>query len=449
MYATYSWLKGTIDENGKVTVPTPQLICQTESFGKVYNYYVTRMVKGVAPNEYTVVYEPDTEETNLYFIYKNGRLLQEETDIMVGLTDESGAWTKYGDTNIIALPIESELMKPADPSSLDMKTYSYSYDEGSAGGQIVELGIDGTTAWLHNITNIVDDCWVKGTVDGDKIIFPSKQFVGRSISNIDDHAPSYLTYFFGATTEAVWYESIGRYGYLHTLADDIVFTKDGNGVYSSPNTIIINLGDNGMDKLGEYRTPKLTPYVEIAAVPKLPEIIDYSQYKEADYCGFVRFSILPESENGLPINPSKIYYNLFLDTTVPYALTTEDYPLLPVKSITDITYDFNDGTAIYRNGNYFTFVFYPQGLTRIGVEAFYTGGDVTNHTDISWVNLETGEKFTTPGIGKDVGVEDVVADNDEIESYYDLMGRKIPNPANGVYIAMMKSGKAVKVVVNK
>lgn len=444
-YRTDTWLKGTIDDNGKVTIPTPQLIYVDEWMGTTSRYYATRMVRGVAPDDYTVVFNIDEEETDLHFQYKNGVLVQLDDDVLIGMTAENGEWMYYGDLNVVCDKFDTPVTAPSNIDALDVKMYSFSYNvQGTPGMRIVEMGFDGNDVWLHNYTDVCEDNWIHGVMEGDKITFDSKQFIGH-LNSEDVLEPQSLLWFWGATTEAIYYESIKRWGYNHTLQDNLVFTKGENDVWATENTMIVNRGDVGYMKYTEIMEPSLTPYEENVAVPATPSIIDYSQYKEADYCGFVRFEMKPQSVEGNYLNPYKLYYNLFLDTAKePYSLTQSSYPLFPMESLTDIPYEFSDGTAIYKSGDYRTFVFYPQGLTQIGVQACYTGGGELKKSLISWVNLDTGETFQNNG---NVGVEGIQDINDEAEAVYDLNGRRVINPERGIFVVKTASGKTYKKVI--
>lgn len=446
-FRTDTWLKGTIDENGNVTIPTPQLIYEDTYLETTYQYYLSRMIPGEAPNDYTIVYVPDTEQTDLHFIYKNGDFYQTDDDVLLGLTNSEGAWTYYGDKNIVVDKFDVEINAPENISTMEMNPFVIRYDsQGKPGSGIFEMGIDGDIAWIHNITSLVDDCWIKGNIKDDKIIIKGNQYLGANVP--ESIGPSYHTYLLTATSEERT-SSDGRLTWwIHTEVPEITFTKTADNTYTTEGTIIINIGNNGIDKITEMQNSSISPYQNVALAPAKPVILDYKQYQESEYCGSVTFMLKPEAANGEYLNPNNIYYNIFLDTPdQPYALTQEEYPLLPVKEIVDIPYYFNDGTAIYRNNNTFTFVFYPQGLTWIGIQAYYQDGDNVKKAEISWINLEDGS--TQYPEEKPNAITEIDAESNEVIAYFDLTGRKINNPEKGIYIAKTKSGKTFKVALNK
>lgn len=447
-YPTGTWLKGTIDEQGNVTIPTPQIIYQEDNAGYVSTFYANRMIPGEAPNEFTVVYELDMENTGIHFIFRNNTLTQTDpTEVMLGMTTAAGEWAKYGEKDILCDPLEKTSVAPADPSKLTMQLFSLQYhlQDTPQAGKIVELAVDGNEAWLHNVTDIVEDCWIKGTVEnGNKITFSTEQFLGAG--------EGYWRYFMAGTSEKVWSDYLNKYYYNHKEGKEIVFNLQDDGKWTTAEdaTMFINIGDNGLQRgtMQTMQNPSLTPYKAIEDAPKEPSIIDYSQYKPSDYCGFVRFQILPETSKGEYLNPNQIYYEIFFDdSNVPETFTKEEYAYLPVESITEIPFYFSDGTMIYKDANMFTFVFYPQGLQSIGIMAYTKSGEGKNfYSNISWINLNNGSRYSTPYNADSIdGIE--AAEGSEVEAYFDLAGKRVENPENGIYIARLKNGKSVKVAV--
>jgi len=447
-FATGTWLKGTIDEDGNVTIPTPQLIYKEESLGRVYQYYVNRLIPGEAPDDYTIVYELDQEELGIHFVYRNGTLMQTDAEnVMMGLTSAGGEWAFYGEKDIICDPLTISPVAPENPSELDLSLFSLQYhlQDVPAAGKVVQMAIDGDTMWIHDFTDRVNDCWIKGNINGDKVTFPSGQFLGAG--------EGFYQYFIAGKSVKAFSEILNRYYYNHEEGEEIVFTlqEDGSWASAEDATIFVNIGNNGLERgsMEAMQNPVFKPYQTVEAAPKNPVITDFSQYKASEYCGYVRFQLAPESANGAFLNPNDIYYQIFFnDGTTPQTFTTEDYAYLPVPSITSIPYFFNDGTMIYKNGDLITFVFYPSNLTSIGIMAYsdFGNGNI-KVSDISWVNLNNGNRYTSAGVIPDnSGVDGIDVENDTVEAYYDLNGRRVLNPANGLYIAKMKSGKTHKVM---
>ena len=44
----------------------------------------------------------------------------------------------------------------------------------------VEIGFNGDEVWLKGICQYLPDAWIKGWRDGDKLVFPSEQYLGSA-----------------------------------------------------------------------------------------------------------------------------------------------------------------------------------------------------------------------------------------------------------------------------
>lgn len=142
---------------------------------------------------------------------------------------------------------------------------------------------------------------------------------------------------------------------------------------------------------------------------------------------------------GKYLNPEKLFYNIYFDGE-KQTLSTSDYQLFK-KDMTDIPYEYSDNYDIQYNGDDHKIYFYKSDIKQFGVQLVYTGGNEIHSSDIVYWDIASGAPVTD-------GISDVNASNSEKNKvYYDLSGRKVTNPSNGIFI--MKCGKTVKKVVLK
>lgn len=172
--------------------------------------------------------------------------------------------------------------------------------------------------------------------------------------------------------------------------------------------------------------PSVSPFILEPATPVKPEIIEYTEYW--DYYGFavLDFRLPLISTEGNLLDKEHYFYNIIIDDEA-MEFYPDEYPSL-TEVITDIPYRFNDeaggiGTSeLYMLKGTHEVVIYTAGYDTIGVQGLYTVDGVTNYTDIVYYG--------------DSGVKEVMGNTGEVGSveFYDLTGRKVSDPSNGIFI---------------
>jgi hypothetical protein len=168
------------------------------------------------------------------------------------------------------------------------------------------------------------------------------------------------------------------------------------------------------------------------ATPKNPVIegfVDYSEYSDegAEYVFY--FDVFKTTTDGDLLDSSKVFYNVFVDGE-PYTFYSDMYDV--EEDITDIPFGYSTDYDIY-NYDGTTFVeLYCDGFDTVGVQTIYRpeeGKEIKS--DLIEININTGEEFTN-GV---TGVNNIAVDKAvKSEVYYDLTGRRVVNPENGLFI---------------
>lgn len=153
--------------------------------------------------------------------------------------------------------------------------------------------------------------------------------------------------------------------------------------------------------------------------------------------GVVAF-LLPDTDtNGLPLDASRLYYNIYYDGELHTFTPEGDFV---DEVMTDVPALYSNDLTIMPAGDGFIILAVLEPHNTVGVRCVYKNGNgTTTYSDILSGTLISGVKGVT-------ATSEVVS-----EVYYDMQGRKIEKPANGMYIvkATYADGKTRAKVVLK
>ncbi len=431
--ATGAWVRGSIKDN-KIEIPYGQLYYWFEApvnptTGKEEAPYGMKIagikMKG-SHNSYDVeksgkaVFRIDGDWSRLVLENTSADL---STDTIVGLgliyTDAyDGEWSYYMDYETVYTEITDKPVTP--PEGLVTKRYSITH---GIYGHFVEVGFERNDVYVRGVSeDYVPSAWLKGTLDEatNKITFPTQM------------AGSYQTslYFFqGADIKKVDDYYGGRYTYTFDPENlDIVFDYDPEtrSFSCSDRGLIVNDSRDSLKTYERFPKPVFRPYSEKAATPAAPAILELdNRYWQWGYnLSTLAISVPCMDEDGDFIDPSKLFYALYIDEDEPYLLYQDEYVGLPFDEVEEIPYLFTNNKDIYPKsvGLYL----YQNGFERIGIKSIYYGGDERHETLIYY------NDGTTSGGGN----EDAIA---QIENgkkgsqdiVYDLSGRQVLKSSNG------------------
>ena len=419
-----SWIKGKIDAEGNVTVDLPQKVYMEEvtddygePTGEIYEYYLWRMV----PNESTELYDPDETSQQIHYTLKDGVLTRTDENILMGLCDEDGQWTGYGDYEYTLTTPDALTATPAtyNPDEDYMMLYG---EEGARNMMKVKVAVDGNDVYLGGLTETDNVTWAKGSVvDGDKVVFSGKSYLGLSA---DGRYHAYLT----PASVSQEYDPDNDYTFdVVNFEDEITFAYDAaNKTLVSDGTLSINYGKNISASQQLFVQPAVSPLKEVAAAPIDPDVIDYADYfADYDYGGMA-VQIFTEDADGNILNPDNIYYNIFIDgekvtfTNDLYMYVEEDMTDVPLGFVDG--WDFNDNNG---SSNIRIIYFYQQPQSTVGVQSLYKDGNNVYKSNIVTYDIASGTGINGTAVyGKEAATV----------TYYDMLGRKTNAPTHGVYV---------------
>lgn len=416
------WIKGHIDGE-TVTVDFPQI-----AYGEINPQtgealYYSAYVLQEAEEENAVPVVSDTQTVT--YSYVDGVITQTDSYI-VGLcipdeeNDNQPAFLGYGDAQVVYTPFNE--VPQVLPEGLTTEKWAMTWD---GGGQFVDVAIDGDKVWLTGLVKELPDAAFVGTIDGDKVVFDAKQYLGN-------YQGAYYLYFMpikytGLTgTEAM------------ALMDELVMSYDPeNRVMAAAQDegFDINAGVESVLYLTYYQAPRIyyqgstgKPMTPAAPGDLLIKLQD-EQYWDDYGFGTFQFNLPIIADNGDLLDVSELYFEVYADGD-PIEFDPDFYEMLS-EPMVEVPATFTDGWDFYVSGTTHTVYLWFTGYERLGVQSIYKAGGETRRSDIVYddgtvVGIQSLEQSAAPSV------------------YYDLMGRRIAQPMHGIYVKV-QDGKASKV----
>jgi hypothetical protein len=159
------------------------------------------------------------------------------------------------------------------------------------------------------------------------------------------------------------------------------------------------------------------------------KFVDYSEYSDEGAEYVFDFDVFKISTDGDLLDSSKVFYNVFVDGE-PYTFYSDMYDV--EEDITDIPFGYSTDYDFYNYDGTTSVELYCDGFDTVGVQTIYRpeeGKEIKS--DLIEININTGEEFTN-GV---TGVNNIAVDKAvKSEVYYDLTGRRVVNPENGLFI---------------
>lgn len=275
------------------------------------------------------------------------------------------------------------------------------------GGQTVGVAIDGADVYVKGLCKDIPEGCVKGIIDGDKVAFPSHQYVGI------DEASRYYTWFFGCDEDPEVEGNI-------IDVEAAVFGYDASkGDMKALNSLRFAAGQDYYASMGYYYKPVLRPFPEdMSYVPAAP-LIEWWDNADPDM-GFGRicFDLNSVNVDGYFLDTDRLEYSLLIDDT-RIMFTPEEYVQLGIESEW-VPAVYSDSWDIFRQDNIYVVYFYKAVEDSIGVQARFE---------------KDGEYYYSEITSQDAGV-DAVDIGHMISSvrYTDLLGRSYSDCPTGISI---------------
>lgn len=318
---------------------------------------------------------------------------------------------------------------PADSVALPYKlTYSNEPDAkpNTRGG--VNLVADDATAtiYVQGLAKTMTEGWIKGTLDGDKVVFESRQFLG---TYVNDNQDQFAVFFNGA--EAT--DEMGVFGRVYKTLPDVTFAYDKeNETLKTDKCVTETIGD--INPLSHMVTPELIPDKSDDFRPATPANSTILSWRRFGFVYELMVDVPSVDTEGDLLDVNCLWYRLYLDgLEEPFVFDTDTYHYIE-NDMVEIPWDYQDQDGIGYDITKWTdedtrrIFFYDQPKV-IAIESVYTIDDKTRVSQRYYYDIENGVGsyenpllFTgTHSIGSEVRV-----------FYTTLDGQHLENPGPGV-----------------
>ena len=284
----------------------------------------------------------------------------------------------------------------------------------------VNVGFFGNEIYVQGVSDEFHDSWVKGTIDGNKIVMKSGQFFGEDTS--------YDYYFCAGNIKYVFDEEGGCTGINLNPKDEMVFSYDPDArTFSTTDDYIAmkyepSVVDEHFPWENSYLAPKAKPLTLVGETPAKPEIIYVDVYDFLKDWTFVCIRMENIGVNGAFLDPEKLFYNIYIDDKL-YVFNKDLYHLDADSS--NIPYTFDNDDNITHNLYYYHFFAFNETFSKIDAQLNYEFGGTIYRSERS-------------------GIDTVAADAEpQTVEYYTLSGVRVAAPTSGLYRKVARSASGI------
>ena len=433
---TNSWVKGTLN-GSKIVFEFPQMAFEQEG-----DSYYAELLSYVEDEDWYVTAENQTltlnyNATTQAITCPTGSNIA-TGNVIVGLVDESEEWAGYGDWNFkMTLMTDEPVTAPEG-----LETTDYAVVGEGVDGTLAKVGFQGNDVYVQGLYANMPEAWVKGTIEGDKAVFKTGQYMGA------DFVTNYHQYLVSAIAEEKYDEYYEEYYTEYELSnEDVTFDYDAETkTFSNSSCFLINAGKTTVYYTAAYNKAKMYPFVEVAATPATPtwnELFEggYDYYNYGYGWGYLDFEIPSVDVNGDFILPEKITYQIYTKVNgeeKPLRLSADHYAYLD-EDMDEVPYDFSDGWDFYAQGANHNIYYYVVGPEAFGVQAIYRGAGEERRSEIAWnevydlgseiqpdaatpdyPDIDPSDTGSSIGYGFYTGAEDVYSFGEAVEDTYDV-----------------------------
>lgn len=431
--STDAWIKGYKAEGDTIVFNLPQKLCigENSETGEQTDCVAMRMVTKYYTDDdgnNLMTYIPDTKSQVVKYVMHNDTLrMVSEDGMIIGLTSVTdGGWMGFGDKAHKRYKVNDPKYAPKNSDAAQSYILTHTPYEDEYSHIQTRVAIEGNDIFISGLSPYYPDAWVKGTLNGTKVVFKGKQYMG-----VDEIHKSH-DYFMPIVKE---HKEMDLGGGLMVPYDSLIYTDEVvfdfdmlTKKLSTDGNMIVSGGKEFVNSLYSYYNASMTPWENKPGMPVTPEINTLWPYDEESGWGAIEFKMTSYDVDDNYLDPANLYYRIYLDDN-PYVYTPDKHIDL-FEDMTDVPY-LLDGNDWLVNGDIRTTYFYRGDFTNIGVQAIYIDKNDNNkryESPIVWYNDEGAS-----------GVEDI-SDGNAVKSIYftDLCGRKVTRPQHGIYIRSIK-----------
>lgn len=311
-----------------------------------------------------------------------------------------------------------------DPATLPTTPYSYltsGYDTPATPepefGHKVNVAFDGDDIYFIGISIDEPSWWIKGQRDGNKVIVDNNQKMGTLMN-------TYTVSLMFAKRDP---EAYGGFSLLPADTQFVFNYDEEKNVFTTDTPEVIMLVNALPDQiyyLTMLEDPTFTYQPNAAGNPRDPWNFAFFDYYDKIGYGVFDFYLPIVSTDNVLLDRDNMYYQIYIDGEVQ-ELDAAQYGL--PEDTENVPYNFDKNAIVCSKiSSYHEMLVYVEGFETIGVKLFNVYDGVTYESNLVELNMETGEVS---------GLNNIAADANVVsETFYDLSGKKVSKPANGIFV---------------
>ena len=283
----------------------------------------------------------------------------------VGLIyDDDLTWAGYVDWESVYTPFDGTPVELPDGAVLEDYSMSYVDSYGTAGGKMVKVAMMDNDVYVQGFSSYVPDGVMKGTLSDNKVLFPSDQYLGIG--------SSMFLNMMGLDAD-------------NNVLENLEFDYDAEARTMTASDFLGVVA--GMNIQEVYGQPVLAPYVDHAATPANPEVIDFVDQGALGGYNYGSFNVPTLDTEGNFINPNDLYYRIYFDDDELFTFGPDEYPYV-TEFMTDVPYFYTEGYDFGVGGA--SVYFYETGFQRVGIQSVFRGGGEEHVSEIVYMELTDG-----------------------------------------------------------
>lgn len=413
-YPVDTWVKAT-REGDMLTINGVNAIYKEYDYDNDEEVNIYLVPMQVQINEYNVGTFVACDDMKFEFkVAADGTLTAVDPEKLLGVCvrsanpDATGndvwVWAGFGDRDITMSPVTAEVVTPPADAKIQDWVMTDQYVSNFVGVAIV-----GNDFYVQGLDVYLPEAWVKGEIKGDKVVFPSGQYLGI------DYEIFYLSYFCGAEFTMVddkLNASIAPEAvFSYNAEKNSMKTDNGYIINSTADTIFPLYAFTSVTVAVQDRNPE--------AAPEAPYDLDVSMDEYTDALR-LWFQIPNIDVDGNLLNEKKLFYQILLDNE-PVNFTLLDEQTLEEYNSTLVPYNYNDWMDFWTEGADHTVYVYDDFYEKLAVRSVY-------------INENDKEIYSADCVYSLSKVNDINTVKAVSTAYYDLLGRRIERPVKGIVL---------------
>lgn len=415
---TKSYVKG-VKDGDKVVVDLPQPIYYEfdPDLGFPEAYYLDILTM----DEEEQWYVPEEKAVLTFSIDAEGAMKAEglSRNAILGVADsDDGQWIGLGAWAVTISSFNEEPVRVPDGLAV---AENYWTSVGNQYGWQVNFAKDGGDVYFQGLAERLPEAWVKGSVssDADAVIvsIPQNQYVG-----------DYRGYHIFTKCVRLVVDSDGYVFLEEFMPEDYEYQlewdteKETMTAKDDDVLLVFNVSKGDIHLLNDMADMKLIRQRSFEGVPVDPCRLEFKDVMQDEEYSLFSFSIPALSAEGGYLLLDDLSYIVYVDGE-PWTFEAEDYYDLD-ESLEEIPWTFDRYWICkdYESPVHYV-AFFVEGITTLGVQSVYRYNGTETRSAIVTIDVDN---LSVDGPDADRQVSEV--------AYYDVSGRKLTEPAEGLVI---------------